>query len=81
MQFCATVKRSGKKWLYTVSEPPPAYIVKREKSKVVSSVYGTLSLVHKGERHINAHTDLLILSNINLPTYQASGFRVTGITP
>ena len=71
----------GKNGFYTVSDPPPAYIVKREKSKVVSGVYGMLSLVHEGERHINAHTDLLLLSNINLPTYQASGFRVTGIPP
>lgn len=81
MHLCATIKRSGKKWLYTVSERPPAYIVKREKSKVVISIYGMLSFVHEGERHINAYTDLLLLSNINLPTYQASRFQVGGITP
>lgn len=81
MQFRATVKRSGKKWLYTVSEQPPAYIVKREKSKMVSSVYGTLSFVHEGETHINAYTDLLLLSNISLPTCQASRFQVSGIMP
>lgn len=74
-------KKKWEKWLYTVSERPPAYIVKREKSKVVSTIYGMLSFVHEGERHINAYTDLLLLSNINLPTYQASRFQVGGITP
>lgn len=61
---CNCKKKWGKKTALLLSVSDLQHILLREKSKAVSSVYGMLSFAQEGERYRNAHTYLLVLSNI-----------------